>query len=102
MTGGIGTGLCARVPSGTELMRIHFFSEQSSETWMEIIQSHFKVLETFPIISTHYDPILSHSDNFSYFHRKFFVISVHEAVFCNLVPLDFGFSLHAIDPFDFI
>ena len=69
---------------------------------MEIIHSHFKVLETFPIISTHYDPILSHSDNFSYFHRKFFVISVHEAVFYNLVPLDFGFSLHAIDPFDFI
>ena len=90
------------MPSGTKLMRLHFFSEQSSETWIEIIQSHYKSLETFPILSTHYDPILSHSDNFSYFHRKFFVLSVHEAVFYNLVPLDFGFSLHAIDPFDFI
>ena len=79
-----------------------FCSEQSSDTWIEIAQSHYKCISDF------YDPFHSFAHSvplrliFRSFNRQFFTIFVHEAVFCNFVPLNFWFSPHAIDPFDFI
>ena len=99
--GGTPNGLCARVPSGTRLMSPHFCSEQSSAIWIEIIQSHYKCISNFsdPLqYFAHFVPLRS---IFRIFF-KFFVWSTHEAVPCISSHSIFGFSLHALDPFDFI